>query len=515
MKVDNILADRYQIRKQLSHKARRRTFLARDLQSEDLVIIKVLRFDPDFQWDDLKLFEREASTLKNLNHPAIPKYLDYFDVDEPDLRGFALVQTYIDARSLESVIKSGQKFSEVEVIELADRVLSILTYLHQQHPPVIHRDLKPSNILLGNRWQSLSERESGNSIGDVYLVDFGSVQTIASKEGGTITIVGSYGYIPLEQFGGQTTTASDLYSLGMTIIYLLTGTHPAELGQVNGRVKFKAEISKRFDRWLAQMTQPYLDKRFDSARMAQTALAAKDDGSYGDFIHIKPDGSQVRLTRDRDRLKLILHTEFSSKIIKAIDLFCSMVLISAIGLGILAWLAYSIFQVRMIALIAILFMPPLYISGLVTYWALIRPFLLLIQKLYLKYFQKYTAIVIEGHQFSEYRCSGTPDRAGRLPPILKRSTVAAIVYNPGYTFDRYLDADGRSTRRGEVKVSPELTLLLASERYIIGRDLSQAELGWLAQELSDFLDLELQIIYPTPQVPAVPLESPHFRGCGV
>ena len=237
MKVDNILADRYQIREQLSHKAGRRTFLAWDLQSQNLVIIKILRFDPDFQWDDLKLFEREASTLKNLNHPAIPKYLDYFEVDEADLRGFALVQTYIDARSLESiVIKSGQKFSESEIIELADRVLAILTYLHQQHPPIIHRDLKPSNILLGNR--------SGHSIGDVYLVDFGSVQTIASKDGGTITIVGSYGYIPLEQFGGQTTTASDLYSLGMTIIYLLTGTHPAELAQVNGRVKFQSEITK-------------------------------------------------------------------------------------------------------------------------------------------------------------------------------------------------------------------------------------------------------------------------------
>ena len=155
MKADNILADRDRVREQLSHKAGRRTFLAWDLQSQHLVIIKILRFDPDFQWDDLKLFEREANTLKNLNHPAIPKYLDYFEVDRPDLRGFALVQTYIDARSLESIIKSGQKFSELEIIELADRVLAILTYLHQQHPPIIHRDLKPSNILLGDRWRSL------------------------------------------------------------------------------------------------------------------------------------------------------------------------------------------------------------------------------------------------------------------------------------------------------------------------------------------------------------------------
>jgi serine/threonine protein kinase len=97
MDLGIILVDRYQIREQLSQKAARRTFLALDLQSQDLVIIKILRFDVDFQWDDLKLFEREAATLKNIDRPEIPKYLDYFDVDEPSTRGFALVQTYINA----------------------------------------------------------------------------------------------------------------------------------------------------------------------------------------------------------------------------------------------------------------------------------------------------------------------------------------------------------------------------------------------------------------------------------
>ncbi len=296
MEPNTILVNRYQIREQLSKKNGRRTFLAQDLQSQDLVIVKVLRFDADFEWDDHKLFEREASTLQNLDHPAIPKYLDYFDVDEPDYHGFALIQTYIQAPSLEAVVKGGRKFSEAEAIELADRVLSILTYLHGQIPSVIHRDIKPSNILLGNR--------SGNSIGDVYLVDFGSVQTVASKDGGTITIVGSAGYIPLEQFSGQTVTASDLYSLGMTIIYLLTGVHPTELTQVNGQVQFPAEISNRLRRWVEKMTQPYLDKRFDSARLAQIALGS-EDGSYGDFAHLKPAHTEMQLCRDREKIEII------------------------------------------------------------------------------------------------------------------------------------------------------------------------------------------------------------------
>ncbi|WP_373542269.1 serine/threonine protein kinase [Chamaesiphon sp.] len=495
MNINTVLIDRYQIRQQLSQKAGRRTFLAHDLQSQDLVIIKILRFDPDFQWDDLKLFEREASTLQNLDHPAIPKYLDYFEIEEPGTRGFALVQTYINAPSLESIVKEGRKFSEVEVIALADRILSILTYLHHQHPPVIHRDIKPSNILLTNR--------SGHSIGDVYLVDFGSVQTVASKDGGTITIVGSYGYIPLEQFGGHTTTASDLYSLGMTVIYLLTGTHPAELAQVNGRVKFTAEISNKFHRWLEKMTQPHLEKRFESAKLAQVALASKD-GSYGDFIHLKPADSKVKLDRDRDRLQLKFKTLFASKTIETIDFLCSSVLPCMMMLGVFAWFLYLVCPLIIIGLVAALLVSPLHILLLFMYWVSIRPLLIVAQRININLFQKYTIVTIADNQLSEFKYAGNLDRYQQLHQASKRSAIESIVYNPGYTFDKYLDANGKSVSRGEVKVQPELSLLLKSERYIIGRGLSQAELWWLSQELSDFLNLELHIIYPTPQVPPEP-----------
>ena len=135
-------------------------------------------------------------------------YLDYFDLDEPDTRGFALVQTYIDAPSLEEVFSSGRRFTESDLREFATSMLDILGYLHSLQPPVIHRDLKPSNILLSNR--------SGNSIGEVYLVDFGSVQNTVAKDGCTMTVVGTYGYMPMKQFGGKTVPASDLYSLGAT-----------------------------------------------------------------------------------------------------------------------------------------------------------------------------------------------------------------------------------------------------------------------------------------------------------
>jgi hypothetical protein len=471
MTTDTVLTDRYQIEELLSQKAGRRTFLAKDLQAQVPVIIKLLRFGDGFEWDDLKLFEREATTLKNLDHPEIPKYLDYFEVNEVDTPSFALVQSYIEAPSLATLITRGHKFSEAEIIELADRLLDLLAYLHQQHPPVIHRDLKPSNILLRNR--------SGNSIGDVYLVDFGSVQTVAKKEEGTITIVGSYGYMPLEQFGGQTTTASDLYSLGMTLIYLLTGTHPAELPQVDGRVKINAELSKRFERWLEKMTHPHLDKRFDCAKAAQLALKS-EDGSYGNFDRLKPAHTQIRLHHDRDRLQITwpqANKDFSYQ-------------------AFLGWLFCF--------LIIIIYIPSLWYMCF---------FLLLAS---LTVFPKKTNycpqtnchLIIDDRHIYNLKDHKQGRESIKLSEHL-RSQIEILAYNPGYTFNACLDTKGKLIQGSTITIPPKLYLYCGNFEYSFpaqfsSTKFSQAELWWLGQELSDFLNLELQVIYPTPKVPPAP-----------
>ncbi|NJL41889.1 MAG: serine/threonine protein kinase [Leptolyngbyaceae cyanobacterium SM1_4_3] len=255
-----VLHNRYCIQSLLSRKAGRKTFLARDFQTGRLVILKLLLFSPDFTWDDLKLFEREAEVLRTLDHSAIPKYLDFFEPNIELGKGFALVQNYINAQSLQMWIQSGRSFSEAELKWIAERLLDILHYLHSRQPPVIHRDIKPSNILLGDR--------SGATPGQLYLVDFGSVQTAAQE--GTITVVGTYGYMPPEQFGGRAMPNSDLYSLGMTLIYLATGQHPADLPQKDLRVEFEKliSLSKSFTQWIRWLTEPDSAKRPTSAKDA-------------------------------------------------------------------------------------------------------------------------------------------------------------------------------------------------------------------------------------------------------
>jgi serine/threonine protein kinase len=264
--ICKLLHNRYRIIRKITQNGARRTLLAQDQHNEKLVIIKVLLFSEEFRWEDLKLFEREAETLKHLEHPAIPQYLNYFELDTPELKGFALVQAYIEAKSLQEYVEAGRNFSQQEIIQLAKLLLNILHYLHLRYPAVIHRDIKPSNILLTNT--------SGNCIGDVYLVDFGAVQTKA-KVKGTRTIVGTYGYMPPEQFGGRAFPASDLYSLGMTLIYLATKKHPSELLDDDLTIKFDKlppVLSTEVRTWLSKITQPSIDRRFDSAHSALHAL---------------------------------------------------------------------------------------------------------------------------------------------------------------------------------------------------------------------------------------------------
>ncbi|MBT9312685.1 serine/threonine protein kinase [Leptothoe kymatousa] len=261
-----ILNNRYQLQTRLSKKGARHTYIAKDLTTHQPVIVKVLLFGPEFQWQDHKLFERGAASLKTLSFPGIPQYLDYFDTELDNHKGFAQVQSYIPAKSLQEQLQAGRSFSEDDLHQLALQLLKILDYLHQRQPTVIHRDIKPSNVLLSDR--------TGNHVGQVYLVDFDSVQTGATQSDHTMTIVGTYGYMPPEQFGGHASPASDLYSLGATLIYAATGKHPADLPQKDMRLEFASQVSlnQNLTNWLTWLTNPNLDRRPSSATQALETL---------------------------------------------------------------------------------------------------------------------------------------------------------------------------------------------------------------------------------------------------
>jgi serine/threonine protein kinase len=264
LQVEQVLQNRYQLQRQLGSNGVRQTWLALDLQASDVekkqVAIKCLAFSETVQWDDLKLFQREGQVLQKLQHPQIPKYIDDFCIGENSL-WYCLVQEYIPGESLKELLVLGKRFTENQVKEIAIQVLEILIELHELYPAILHRDIKPSNLIWGET-------------GKIYLIDFGAVQDRISTEAATFTIVGTYGYAPMEQFSGRAVPASDLYALGVSLIHLLTGISPSDLPQSNLKIQFGdcVSLSPSFTSWLQKITEPAPENRFATARQAMDAL---------------------------------------------------------------------------------------------------------------------------------------------------------------------------------------------------------------------------------------------------
>ncbi|MBC7969872.1 MAG: serine/threonine protein kinase, partial [Verrucomicrobia bacterium] len=290
-----ILGDRYEVERQIGKQTGRWTLLARDLTTQERVVIKLLFLDDALEWDDLKLFEREVEILKSLSHPAIPRYLGFFEHQLPNDKALALIQTYVEGKSLEQCLQERRLFTEAETKQLAKALLHILVYLHGQHPPIVHRDIKPSNILLANR--------------QAYLVDFGSVKALTSSgDTSAFTVVGTYGYMPPEQFSGRALPASDLYSLGATLTAMLAGAHPSSLPHKGVKIDFEkiAQLSPAYVEWLEWLTDPNLERR---AKSAQEALSALEQGGRRPTTIapvVKPTETKISLVKEANSLEVLL-----------------------------------------------------------------------------------------------------------------------------------------------------------------------------------------------------------------
>ena len=286
----DIIRDKYRIVGILGAGGSAVTYEAEDLTQPDLsVAIKVLSFVQTKDWKLVELFEREAKVLKNLHHPRIPEYLDYFALDTEKDRQFLLVQELIPGKSLGDLVEQGWYFQEQEVKDIAQQVLEILTYLHSFQPPVIHRDIKPHNIIR-------------TEAGEIYLVDLGAVQD-AYRNTLTrgATFVGTIDYMSPEQLRGHASFASDLYSLGCTLLYLLTRRSPSELPLQRMKISFRSslKISEQFADWLDTILEPALEDRFRSTDEALKRLHAKKRYSIKLLV-----GSAIKVSRKSNQLTL-------------------------------------------------------------------------------------------------------------------------------------------------------------------------------------------------------------------
>lgn len=260
-----VLAGCYKLERSLGQGGQARTYLARRVEDGSQVVVKELRVDGAQGWKPIELFEREAAVLEALEHPAIPAYVDSFEVEDGGSTRLYLVQEHIEGQDLAAAVSSGFHVDEAQAKNFARRILDVLDYLHAQSPPVVHRDIKPSNIIRGVD-------------GEFYLVDFGAArQVLASARDGS-TVVGSAGYVPPEQLHGGAVPASDLYALGATLVFLLTRRPPDELPAERMKLKFRqaANVSESFAAFLDRLLEPDVSKRLQSASAAKAALESSE-----------------------------------------------------------------------------------------------------------------------------------------------------------------------------------------------------------------------------------------------
>jgi outer membrane protein assembly factor BamB len=214
LKSNSVLHNRYKIMGVLGGGGMGTVYQARDLNFPDvrkLVAIKEMQLlsnDPAARATALKNFRREANILATLSHPAIPKIFDFFDIND---RAY-LVMEYINGGDLEVIMSKTRELPVEKIIEWAIDLCDVLDYLHRHEPEaIIFRDMKPPNVMI-------------DSLGKVRLIDFGIAKTFTA--GVKHTMIGTEGYSAPEQYKGDVTPLSDIYSLGATLHHVLTRKDP-------------------------------------------------------------------------------------------------------------------------------------------------------------------------------------------------------------------------------------------------------------------------------------------------
>ncbi|WP_407897302.1 protein kinase domain-containing protein [Scytonema sp. NUACC26] len=289
-----LMRDRYRIMKALGQGGFGATFLAEDraLPGEPSCVIKQLRPSgtaPHILQMARELFEREAVTLGRIgNHPHVPRLLDYFE----DREQFYLVQEYINGPTLQQEIKRNGVYSEAGVKQFLSELLPLLQYIHERK--VIHRDIKPANII--RRSQDCR----------LVLIDFGAVknqvQTLTNQTEQTALTayaIGTPGFAPPEQMAMRPVFASDIYALGVTCIYLLTGKSPKDIdyNPTTGEMQWEklVYISDHLTEVLRKMLEVSVRNRYQTAEEVLRALALEP------YLDSLAQGLMVRQTGGKER----------------------------------------------------------------------------------------------------------------------------------------------------------------------------------------------------------------------
>ena len=218
-------------------------------------------------------------------------------------------------KTLKHWIEEGWHGSETEILDIFLDLVDILVTLHSVCPPVIHRDINPKNIIISPNTQV------SPVIHDVYLVDFGAVQDkIRTTVLGGTTAVGTFGYVPFEQFSGQAVPASDYYALGATLLYMLTHRHPSEFPAEDLKPQFAPFLyaSPAVSQLLNGLLEPSVKTRIASPEQIRDILQELPLGAtgYSSLLTKPPDTAVEKLTEKPYHLSFRIPTQKIGVVLK-------------------------------------------------------------------------------------------------------------------------------------------------------------------------------------------------------
>ena len=204
-----VINERYEILKSIGEGGMANVYLAHDKILDRDVAIKVLRGDLENNEKFIRRFQREAKSVSDLSHPNI---VEVYDVGEEDGQHY-IVMEYIDGKTLKQLIQKRGALTVPEVIDIMAQLTDGLAQAHDAY--IIHRDIKPQNIMILDN-------------GMIKITDFGIAMSMnATQLTQTNSVMGSVHYLPPEQASGKgATTKSDIYSAGILMYELLTGSVP-------------------------------------------------------------------------------------------------------------------------------------------------------------------------------------------------------------------------------------------------------------------------------------------------
>lgn len=255
-----LIDDRYRVDKKLGEGGMSSVYKVFDTRLKKIWAMKFIEVN------DISGGMTEASVLRNLEHPLLPRVVDVGHFETGEGRYIYMVMDFIEGRNLEEVLREEGSISEEQCVLWIMDILDALKYLHSQSPPVIYRDMKPGNVMLTRD-------------GKLKIIDFGIAREKKVGRVSDTVALGTRGYAAPEQFGGQgqSDERTDIYCLGATMYHLITGKSPCEPPYRMYPVRHvKPGLSENIEKIILIATKSDPNKRFQSCQAMMDAIKSKD-----------------------------------------------------------------------------------------------------------------------------------------------------------------------------------------------------------------------------------------------